>query len=119
MGHVGGYVGIGQQISKPAPAVGGFEHHLDQVRLELAEAAQELGGGVADPSGHHDLTRGIQGDHVCALAVQVHTAPSWHQGTEREFSTFRRACRWRRQVLDVGLAIRGPRDWPDTRLAGL
>jgi hypothetical protein len=62
--HVGGDTGIGQQIREPAPPVGGFEHDLDRSGLELAEEAQELRGCVADPPGQHDLTRGIQGDHV-------------------------------------------------------
>ena len=56
--------GIGQQVREPAPAVGGLEHDLDRVGLELTEDAQERGGGVADPSRQHHLTGGIQGDHV-------------------------------------------------------
>jgi hypothetical protein len=64
MGHVGRDAGIGQQIRDPAPAVGGLEHDLDRLGLELTEEAQELGWGVADPSGQHHLTGGIQGDHV-------------------------------------------------------
>jgi hypothetical protein len=61
---VSGDADIGQQIREPAPAVGGFEHHLDRLGLEFAEEAPELGGGVADPPRHQDLTGGIQGDHV-------------------------------------------------------
>jgi hypothetical protein len=59
-----GDAGIGQQIREPTPAVGGLEHHLDRLRLELAEEAPELDGGVADPPGQHHLTGSIQGDHV-------------------------------------------------------
>jgi hypothetical protein len=46
------------------PAVGGLEHHLDRLGLELAEDSEELGRGVADPPRQHHLTGGIQGDHV-------------------------------------------------------
>jgi hypothetical protein len=42
------------------------------VRLEFAEDPQELCWSVADPSRHDDLTGGVQGDHLRALAVQVH-----------------------------------------------
>jgi hypothetical protein len=61
---VGRDAGISQQVSEPAPAVGGLEHDLDRLGLELAEDAAELDGGVADPSGQHHLTGGIQGDYV-------------------------------------------------------
>jgi hypothetical protein len=64
VGHVRGNAGIGQQVSEPTPAVGGLEHHLDRLGLELAEDAPELGWGVADPPGQHHLTGGIQGDHM-------------------------------------------------------
>jgi hypothetical protein len=37
VGHVSGDAGIGQQIREPTPAVGGLEHHLDRLGLELAE----------------------------------------------------------------------------------
>jgi hypothetical protein len=37
MGHVRGDADIGQQIREPAPTVGGLEHHLDRLGLELAE----------------------------------------------------------------------------------
>jgi hypothetical protein len=63
-GHVGRDAGVGQQVREPAPAVGGLEGDLDRLGLELAEDAQELGRGVADPSGQHDATDAIQGDHV-------------------------------------------------------
>jgi hypothetical protein len=72
VGHVGGDAGIGQQVSKPAPPVGRLEDDLDRSGLELAEDAQELRGRVTDPPRHHHLAGRIQGDHVRALAVQVH-----------------------------------------------
>jgi hypothetical protein len=64
VGHVSRDADIGQQIREPAPTVGGLEHDLDRLGLELAKDAQELGGGVADPPRQHHLTGGIQGDHV-------------------------------------------------------
>jgi len=64
VGHVRGDAGIGQQVSKPAPPVGGLEDDLDRAWLELAEDAQKLGWGVADPPRDHHLAGRVQGDHV-------------------------------------------------------
>jgi hypothetical protein len=103
MGHVGSDTGIGQQIREPAPAVGGLEHHLDRLGLELAEDAPELGGGVADPPRQHHLTGGIQRDHVRALAVQVH--PDLHHDRACVLSLAQRRT-LRRRALSTGAEAR-------------
>lgn len=47
MGHVGGDAGVGEEVGKPPPAVGGFEGHLNRCRAELAEDPEELLGTLA------------------------------------------------------------------------
>jgi hypothetical protein len=64
VGHVRGDAGIGQQVGEPTPAVGGLEHYLDRVRLELAEDAQQLRRRVGDPLRYHHLAGRVQGDDV-------------------------------------------------------
>ena len=100
--HVGRDAGVGQQISKPTPAVGGLKGDLDGLGLELAEDAQELDGGVADPPRQHHLTGGIQGDHVRALAVQVH--PDVHHDRASFLSLAQR--RTLRHALSTGAEAR-------------
>jgi hypothetical protein len=81
VGHGGTDAGIGQQTPRTSSSRRWPRTRPGPALAPARRSCAALRGRVADPPRHQHLTRGIQGDHLRALAVQVH--PDLHHHRAR------------------------------------